>query len=256
VVLYNGNAGTPSALIGTNITGTASLNINGTVGATTATTGAFTTATASTSVTTPLLIGGTATTSPLTYKTTTGVGTTGADHIFQVGNNGATEAMRILNNGNVGIGTTNPAQKLQIGNGVSSGTQFVRLHHSASDIYIGQSNNSTMGVAGNAAALLVSDGSSFPFAIGTTGSQPLIIGTANTERIRITDVGTVGINTASPAASAILDVTSTTKGLLFPRMTTTQKNAITGPSAGLVVYDTTLNKLCVFTTVWETITSL
>lgn len=70
------------------------------------------TAKASTSVTSPLLIGGTGTTSSLTYKTTTGVGTTGADHIFQVGNNGATEALRILNSGNVGIGTTSPNSTL------------------------------------------------------------------------------------------------------------------------------------------------
>ena len=79
-----------------------------------------TTATASTSVTSPLLIGGTTTTSPLTYKTTTGVGTTGADHIFQVGNNGATEAMRILNNGNVGIGIAAPLTLLQISRGTAS----------------------------------------------------------------------------------------------------------------------------------------
>jgi len=118
VVLYNGNAGTPSALVGTNITGTASLNINGTVGATTATTGAFTTATASTSLTTPLLIGGTTTTSPLTFKTTTGVGATGARHIFQVGNNGATEAMTILNSANVGIGTATPDSMLTVQQGL------------------------------------------------------------------------------------------------------------------------------------------
>ncbi|MCU9611738.1 hypothetical protein OEK97_27920, partial [Escherichia coli] len=69
---------------------------------------------ATTSVTTPLVIGGGTTTSSITYKTTTGVGTTGADHIFKVGNNGATEAMRILNNGNVGIGITNPSATLHI----------------------------------------------------------------------------------------------------------------------------------------------
>src|SRR3989338_8889777 len=67
-----------------------------------------------TSLTSPLIIGGTGTTQTLTYKTTTGVGATGADHIFQVGNDGATEAMRILNSGNVGIGTTGPGQKLDI----------------------------------------------------------------------------------------------------------------------------------------------
>lgn len=43
------------------------------------------------------------------------------------------------------------------------------------------------------------------------------------------------------AASAMLQVNSTTKGFLPPRMTTTQKNAIASPAAGLMVYDTTLN---------------
>ena len=44
-------------------------------------------------------------------------------------------------------------------------------------------------------------------------------------------------------ASAQLDVSSTTRGFLPPRMTTTQKNAIASPAAGLVVYDSTTNKL-------------
>jgi hypothetical protein len=66
----------------------------------------------------------------------------------------------------------------------------------------------------------------------------------------------IGVNT-SINTSAILDVTSTTQGFLPPRMTTAQKNAIASPAAGLVVYDTTLNKLCVRTaSAWETITSL
>jgi len=53
-----------------------------------------------------------------------------------------------------------------------------------------------------------------------------------------------GISSGLPpnAASSILDVQSTTKGFLPPRMTTTQKNAIATPAAGLVVYDTTDNK--------------
>ena len=62
----------------------------------------------------PLLVGGTTTTSSLTFKTTTGVGTTGADHIFLVGNNGATEAMRISNNGYVGIGTSSALTKFHL----------------------------------------------------------------------------------------------------------------------------------------------
>jgi hypothetical protein len=50
--------------------------------------------------------------------------------------------------------------------------------------------------------------------------------------------------------TAILDLTSTTKGFLPPRMTTTQKNAIATPAAGLVVYDTDLNQLCTYDGTW------
>jgi hypothetical protein len=78
----------------------------------------------------------------------------------------------------------------------------------------------------------------------------------NVERMRIATTGNVLINTTTDIASSQLTIASTTKGFLPPRMTTTQKNAIATPAAGLVVYDTTLNKLCLYTTTWETITSL
>jgi hypothetical protein len=48
----------------------------------------------------------------------------------------------------------------------------------------------------------------------------------------------VGIGTATPAASSALDLTSTTKGFLPPRMTAAQQNAITAPAQGLMVYCT------------------
>lgn len=56
------------------------------------------------SVINALLIGGTGTTSTLTLQSTNGVGASGADIIFKVGNNGATEAARILNSGFTGFG--------------------------------------------------------------------------------------------------------------------------------------------------------
>lgn len=67
-----------------------------------------------TNITTPLVLGGTSTTQDLTLQTTSGVGATGADMHFLVGNNGATEAMTILNSGNVGIGTTAPTVTLDV----------------------------------------------------------------------------------------------------------------------------------------------
>ena len=51
----------------------------------------------------------------------------------------------------------------------------------------------------------------------------------------------IGIGTVTPNASSVLDVTSTTQGMLTPRMTTAQRIAITSPTNGLIVYDTDLN---------------
>jgi hypothetical protein len=48
----------------------------------------------------------------------------------------------------------------------------------------------------------------------------------------------VGIGTATPEASSVLDLTSTTQGLLVPRMTEAQRLAITTPANGLIVYQT------------------
>ena len=50
--------------------------------------------------------------------------------------------------------------------------------------------------------------------------------------------GEVGIGTSTPAATAALDVSSTTKGVLIPRMTAAQKSAISSPSNGLLIFQT------------------
>ena len=70
--------------------------------------------------------------------------------------------------------------------------------------------------------------------------------------------GSVGIGTTSPNAYAILDVTSTSKAFVLPRMTTAQKLAgIVTPVSGMLVYDTTLNKLSVYgASSWQTVTSV
>jgi hypothetical protein len=86
------------------------------------------------------------------------------------------------------------------------------------------------------------------------GSNTTIIGNTSTTLTALR--GSIILGATAINASAQLQVDSTTKGFLPPRMDTTQKNAIVTPAAGLVIYDTTLNKLCVYTTGWETITSL
>ena len=52
----------------------------------------------------------------------------------------------------------------------------------------------------------------------------------------------VGIGTTTPDQSSMLDVTSDSQGLLVPRMTTAERNAITDPAKSLLIFDTTENK--------------
>jgi len=66
------------------------------------------------------------------------------------------------------------------------------------------------------------------------------------ERMTIKNDGAIGIGVSTPSTTALLDLTSTTRGFLPPRLTTVQKNAISTPASGLVVYDTTLNNLCTY----------
>lgn len=219
-VTFNGALGTPSSGTVTNLTGTASININGTVGATTATTGKFTT---------------------LEYTSTL----TGGTGIIAIGTNQIYKDA----SGNVGIGTTAPDKNLSVfgSSAVAAGV--------GGEITIGGFYDGTSKISYGSIAGVNQNGS------GNTSGQ-LIFSTrinfgALTERMRIDSVGNVGIGTTAPNASAILDAQSTTKGVRFPNMTTTQKNAISGPAAGLVVFDTTLAKLCVFSgAAWQTITSI
>lgn len=75
---------------------------------------------------------------------------------------------------------------------------------------------------------------------------------------RISNIGTVhvGTNSISNQNSTILELSSTSRGFLPPRMSTTFRNLIVTPPAGLMIYNTTTNKLNVYNgTSWEQVTS-
>lgn len=66
----------------------------------------------------------------------------------------------------------------------------------------------------------------------------------------------VGINNPAPHASALLDLTSTNKGLLTPRMTSAQRTGIASPATGLLVFDTTIGAFYFFNgTAWVPLSS-
>lgn len=53
----------------------------------------------------------------------------------------------------------------------------------------------------------------------------------------------VGIGTTTPHPSAILEISSTTGGLLLPRLTNSQRSSIATPAVGLLIYNTSINCL-------------
>lgn len=151
------------------------------------------------------IIGGTLTTSDLTLQTTTTVGTLGADMHFKVGNNGATEAMTILNNGNVGIRTGIPQRILQINDQVATGivtalkfAKPVTVNDGTGGIEIDFVLSESLDGDPSACikALRTAAGAYGDLTFNTTG----VAGT-NYERIRITNAGFVGIGTVSPQAA-------------------------------------------------------
>jgi hypothetical protein len=134
-------------------------------------------------------------------------------------------------NDRVGIGTITPSEKLHLAGanvGIDiDGTTSSRTYYNRSGSYIWSTG------------------------IRAGDTKYYIYDERVGARLTIDDSGNVGIGTSSPSASAILQADSTTRGFLPPRMTTTQKNAIGTPAAGLQVYDTTLNQMSYYNgTTW------
>jgi hypothetical protein len=81
------------------------------------------------------------------------------------------------------------------------------------------------------------------------GSNTTVIGNSSTTFGRW--FGNLLIGTSTNQASSVLTMESTTRGFLPPRMTSTERNAIATPATGLVVYNTTDNRLSVYNgTAW------
>jgi hypothetical protein len=210
----SGNAiglGTPASGVVTNLTGTASININGTVGATTATTGAFTT----------LAYTGTLTGS-------TGVVAIGTNQIYKDAS------------GNVGIGTSSPQAKEHIAVNTSAITETLRLDNIFNTGDNGNKitwyNAAQTPEAANISGFRIGATTGFGLSFSTSSNFAT---TAAVERMRIDSSGNVGIGTTAPNAKlGIYSSTSTANltqwfgGTSDPNFITIAKSGVTGAGAG------------------------
>jgi len=150
----------------------------------------------------------------------------------------STEAMRIDSFGNIGIGIENPNRKIHVHTDTPKTQEIsctslvggLALSHATlghgSDL-IGDLELSN--AIGNAKVRVTADGASY-----FTG-------------------GDVGIGVESP--SAPLEVASTTGGVIMPRMNDSQRDAISSPTAGEMIFNTSTNKLNVYNgTEWRELT--
>jgi hypothetical protein len=172
--------------------------------------------------------------------------------------------------GKIGIGTITPSQLLHLSGGSGATNIFVETPSAiGANLYLGNTNNS---VRTNAVGVLeVASAGSISFftsisqqtmrlsAANSQGRLILVspsagaVFTDNLYRLQVYPQspdsggllvsGKTAIGTTPSQASAILEVNSTSQGILPPRMSTTDRNNINLPAQGLILYNTTTDRL-------------
>lgn len=197
-----------------------------------------------------------------TLAAITGSGT--ANYIAKWTGSAAQTTSQIFDNGtNIGIGTTGPVTKMHLLGNVGSGLTFrieninsgvnpayAQLELKGNNAGAGGVFKACSGYTGYKTILANDFGFTNVFSGNmcflndvSTGNINFSAGGLASGGILLNNINAVGVGTSSPNISAKIDITSTTSGILFPRMTATQRDAIASPPDGLVVYNTTAAKL-------------
>jgi hypothetical protein len=158
-----------------------------------------------------------------------GSGSTSATTSLLVQNSAGTELLKVQDNGTV---TLSNAGQLNVPTGGILSGGGVKANDNSWGI--GWQSPSVIGMRGDTGRIGFSSDAMGSGAVDTAISR-------NGAGILEVNNGTKG--TLASLILASIECVSTTKGFLPPRMTTTQKNAIASPATGLVLYDSTTNKL-------------
>lgn len=144
-------------------------------------------------------------------------------------------------NGSMGLGIDSPVVKLH----QDAGTGTATLHKFTAGTTTGQTS-----------------GDGFNIGITATGEAtlrqfenlPLSVYTSNTQRMLVAANGQVSLGLTTPATSAALDIQATDGAVLLPRLTTTQRDALTA-AAGMILYNTDNAQVECYYSSWKPCTS-
>lgn len=184
----------------------------------------------------------------------------GSNTQIQFNDSGAFGADSLFNwdntNKRLGVGETTPTARVHIkGEGATSATTSLLVQNSAGTNLFDITDNGevevTLGDFRIPSNKAIYGGGGSTYAIFPQASTAMIFKswakdfdflTQNGYVAAIKNDGSIIAGGRTPDDSAVLQADSTTKGFLPPRMTTTERNAIEA-AAGLVIYDTSTNKL-------------
>ncbi|MDQ2772163.1 MAG: tail fiber domain-containing protein, partial [Bacteroidota bacterium] len=91
---------------------------------------------------------------------------------------------------------------------------------------------------GSAQALTIANNGTANTVVNLQSTGDFVVQDNGTAALTVNDGGGVGIGNSGPVASALLEMSSTSKGMLVPRMTAAQRGGIGSPATGLLVYQT------------------
>ena len=184
----------------------------------------------------------------------------GSDTQIQFNDSGAFGADSLFNwdntNKRLGVGETTLTARVHIkGEGATSGSSSLLLQNSSgTDLFKVRDDGRVLvdeyiypadGTTNSRLRVSNSSGTYMYYSTGNLRLNPNLIYTSTTYGTVLTvkgNTGQFGLGTTNPDASALMEISSTTKGFLPPRMTSTQRDAIEA-TAGLIVYNTTDNNL-------------
>ena len=152
-------------------------------------------------------------------------------YALEIYNQGGSILCRLNNNG---------TQALFLGGAATIGTRTI---NAAANYYIGY--------AGGLAWNIYNGSPVYIWTINNVGADVAVLAAKGSNGVKIA----LGV-TDTYSASALLELESTTKGFLPPRMTSTQRDAIASPATGLSIYNTTTNTNDIYNgTAWSALAS-